>query len=100
MISAGELHKPITDVGRKVDLVAAVRPDISTHELLPHEAELMKAIMCRIASPKHNLVIGLAVLVSAEGELERLKTVVVRQEGEEGAKGIRRGRGVGQNVSQ
>lgn len=99
MLSARKLHKPVADVSWKVDLVAAVGPDISIHELLPEKAELMEAVMCRTASPEHDLAIRLAILVSAEGELERLETVVVRQEGEEGAKGIWWGRGVGQNVS-
>lgn len=100
MLSARELHKPVADVSRKVDLVAAVGPDISIHELLPQVSEVMEAVMCRTASREHDLIIRLAILVSAEGELERLETVVVRQEGEEGAKGIWWGRDVGQNVSQ
>lgn len=80
--------------------MAAVGPDISIHELLPHGSQLVETIRCRTASPEHDVVIRLAILVSTKGELERLETVVVGQEGKEGAKGIWWGRSVGQNVSQ
>ena len=79
--------------------MAAVGPDIRTHELLPHSSKAMEAVMSGTASREHDVVILLAIVASAYGELKSFETVVVRQESGESAKGIWWGRGVGQDVS-